>query len=117
MIEKNSCKIIVNKSKFFGYLFEIDYLEEIEKIIEKISYTNKKTCHICYSIYYNEEEIFKNDGEVGQPGKILLDILKNNGLNKHVLIVARIYGGIKLGPAGVGKAFRKCGEGCLLGKI
>ncbi len=114
MIQKSSCKIIINKSKFFGYLFEINYLEEIKKIIEKVSNKNKKICHICYGIYFNKEEIFKNDGEVGKPGKILLNILKNKKLNKHVLIVSRIYGGTKLGPAGVGKVFRKCGEKCLL---
>jgi putative IMPACT (imprinted ancient) family translation regulator len=114
MIEKNSSKIIVEKSKFYGYLFEIKYLEEIKKIIEKVSNETKKACHICYGIYFKKEEIFKNDGEVGQPGKILLELLKNKELNKHVLIVARIYGGIKLGPAGVGKAFKKCGEACLL---
>ena len=113
MIEKSSSKIIVEKSKFFGYLFEIDYLEEIKKIIEKVSGDNKKICHICYGINFNKEEIFKNDGEVGQPGKILLELLKRKGLNKHVLIVARIYGGVKIGPAGVGKAFRKCAEECL----
>jgi putative IMPACT (imprinted ancient) family translation regulator len=107
---KNNSKIIVDKSKFFGYLFEIDNLEEIGKIVEEISFKHKKACHICQGIYFQDEEVFKNDGEVGQPGKILLNLLKQNNLDKHVLIVARIYGGIKLGPAGVGRAFKECGK-------
>ncbi len=114
MLEKNSSKIVVSKSKFFGYLFEIESLNDVKKIIEEISLENKKFCHICYGVYFGDEEIFKNDGEVGQPGKILLNLLKQNKLDKHILVVARIYGGVKLGPAGVGKAFKKCGEECLL---
>lgn len=110
---KNNSKIIVNKSKFFGYLYEIENLDEIKKIIEEVEIENKKSCHICYGAYFGEDEIFKNDGEVGQPGKILLNLLKQNNWNKHVLIVARIYGGLKLGPAGVGKAFREAGKKCL----
>jgi putative IMPACT (imprinted ancient) family translation regulator len=113
MLEKNKSKTIINKSKFFGYLFEIESLNEVKKIIEKISLENKNFCHICYGVLFNGEKIFKNDGEIGQPGKILLNLLEQNNLNKHILIVARIYGGIKLGPAGVGKAFKKCGKECL----
>ncbi|HKL23686.1 MAG TPA: YigZ family protein [Candidatus Nanoarchaeia archaeon] len=112
---QNNSKIIVDKSKFFGYLFEINNLDEIKEIVEKISLKDKKICHICYGISFKDEEIFKNDGEVGQPGKILLNLLKNNNLNEHILIVARIFGRIKLGPAGVGKAFKRCGEECLFG--
>jgi putative IMPACT (imprinted ancient) family translation regulator len=113
MYLKNHSKIIVNKSKFFGYLYEIKDLDEIKKILEEVFLKNKKFCHVCYGVFFDQKEIFKNNGEVGQPGKILLNILKQNKLNKHILIVARIHGGIKLGPAGVGKAFKEAGKKCL----
>ena len=108
----NSSKLIINKSKYFGYLFVIESLKDIEKIIEDVRAREKKFCHICYGVCFEKEEIFKNDGEVGSPGKILLSILKNKNFNSHCLVVGRIYGGVNLGPAGVGKAFKKTGNAC-----
>lgn len=55
-------------------------------------------------------EEFKNDGEVGHPAKGMLQIMKANGLDSHVIVVSRIFGGIKLGPGGVSRAFRKSAE-------
>ena len=106
----NSSKLIVNKSKFFGYLFSLDSLKEVEEIVGFVRAEEKKFCHVCYGVSFGGEEIFKNDGEVGQPGKILLSVLKQKNLKDHCLIVGRIFGGVKLGPAKVGKAFRETGE-------
>lgn len=109
----NSSNIIENKSKFYGYLYELSSTEEIQGIIEKIKEEHKKARHVCYGFYLKEEKGFHNDSEVGSPGKVLLDLLEKKDLNNHILIVARIFGGIKLGPAGVTKAFRKSGMECL----
>lgn len=106
----NESKIIVQKSKFFGYLFEIDSKEDISSVIEEVESNHKKARHVCYAALINNEEIIKNDGEVGSPGKVLLSILEKEGMKNHVLVVARIFGGVKLGVGGVSRAFRKCGE-------
>ena len=105
----NTTKTTTQKSKFISYLFKLNSLEELKEIIEFVKSENKKACHVCYGVFFEKEESFKNDGEVGNPGRILLEILKNKNLNSHILIVARIYGGINLGPAGVGKAFWESG--------
>ena len=59
---------------------------------------------------YLESEKFKNDGEVGYPGKTLLSLLKHEGLESHGIIVVRYFGGKKLGPGGVSRAFKECGK-------
>ena len=53
---------------------------------------------------FGKEEKFKNDGEVGYPGKTLLGLLKHERLEAHLLIVVRYFGGIRLGPGGVSRA-------------
>ena len=103
-------KNIVQKSKFIGYLFEIESKEEISEVVDFVERENKKSRHICYGAIIDNEEISKNDGEVGSPGKVLLQILENEGLKSHVLIVARVFGGIKLGVGGVSRSFRACGQ-------
>lgn len=54
----------------------------------------------------------RDDGEVGRPGMILLELLRHDDL-EGMLIVSRIFGGVKLGPGGVRRAFRAAGRGAL----
>ena len=42
----------------------------------------------------------------------LLEQLRSRDL-EGVIVVSRYFGGVKLGPAGVGRAFRAAGEGAL----
>jgi putative IMPACT (imprinted ancient) family translation regulator len=45
---------------------------------------------------------------------ILLEQLRRDDL-EGVIVVSRFFGGVKLGPAGVGRAFRAAGEGAIEG--
>ena len=103
-------KYVEKKSKFFGYLYLVENIEDIESAVEEVSFKHNKSRHICYSPILDSDKIIKNDGEVGSPGKVLLQILKDNNLNSHVLVVGRIFGGVKLGVGGVSRAFRECGK-------
>ena len=44
----------------------------------------------------------RDDGEVGRPGNKLLELLRQRDL-EGLLVVSRFFGGIKLGPGGVGR--------------
>lgn len=106
MKEIGSGKIVVKNSKFYSYFLEINSIEEIAEIIEELSLKHKKAKHICYAAKYFEEEIIKNDSEVGSPGKVLLQELISNKFNKNLLVVCRIFGGTKLGVGNVSRSFR-----------
>jgi len=54
----------------------------------------------------------RDDGEVGRPGTVLLEILRRNDLEGGV-VVSRIFGGVKLGVGGVSRAFREAAEKAL----
>ena len=98
------------KSKFVGYLYKIENKEEAETNLKLLQEKNKKARHICMAYKITNQEKFKNDQEVGSPGKLLLKILQTKNLTSHQLIVIRYYGGIKLGIGGVQRAFKKCGN-------
>lgn len=106
-------KTTVKKSKFIAGLFEVSTADDVETEIAGFLSKHKKARHICVGILIEDFEKFKNDQEVGQPGKTLLEILKENKLNSHALVVARYFGGIKLGQGGVGRAFRDIGRKCV----
>ncbi|MGM5481229.1 MAG: YigZ family protein [Nanobdellota archaeon] len=113
MEELASSKLVEKKSKFFGYLYSIEAVDEIDTVVAEVKSRHKKACHVCYGAIVDGEVSFKNDGEVGQPGKQLLSLLETNDYESHILIVARIFGRVKLGPAGVGRAFKEAGLQCL----
>ena len=103
----SSSKLIINKSVFFGNLYEINEEKEIKPLLKQLQQKYKKANHHCYGAIINNEKIFKNDGEVGFPGKIILNLLIQKKLNNHILIVSRIFGGKKLGVSNVSKTFKE----------
>jgi putative IMPACT (imprinted ancient) family translation regulator len=114
----SAIKLIEKKSRFYSYLYDIDKESEIETIIKIHRKKYKKANHHCYGLYIKSKnkniEVSKDDGEVGHPGKALLEILKKHNLNHHALVVSRIFGGIKLGVGGVTRAFRESGESTII---
>jgi putative IMPACT (imprinted ancient) family translation regulator len=110
--ELATAKHVEKKSKFLAYLYAVETEEELTEIISRIKKEHQKAAHVCYGSVCNKEEVFKNDGEVGHPGRGLLELLKQHNKESHILLVARYYGGVKLGPGGVSRAFRAAGKLC-----
>lgn len=100
-------KYIIEKSKFYGHIYDIKSEDEIKPILDAQKKLYKKACHHCYAAIINKETTFKNDGEVGYPGKTILELMKHKQLNNKLIIISRIFGGIKLGPGGVKRAFKE----------
>ncbi len=102
------------KSKFYAHLYEIDSPDDIAEIREIHDKTYKKAAHHCYAAVCGNFSDSRADGEVGSPGRALQEVMDHHNLGSHVLMVSRIFGGIKLGPAGVSRAFREAGTGAVL---
>ena len=104
-------KYIEKKSRFYTHLYEINIELELHQILKTHRLRYKKANHHCYALVLmlQNQHILErsyDNGEVGHPGKILLEILKSNQFNHHLIVVSRIFGGIKLGIGGVNNAFR-----------
>jgi len=102
------------KSKFYAHLYEIDTPDDVAEIREIHDKLYKKAAHHCYAVVCGQFEDSRADGEVGSPGRALQEVMAHHHLGSHVLMVSRIFGGIKLGPAGVARAFREAGNGAIL---
>ena len=102
------------RSQFYAHLYLISNQSEINDILAHHRLEYKKAAHHCYAVQLiggnGNYEDNRNDGEVGHPGRLLMEILKRNNLTSHMLIVSRIFGGVKLGPGGVSRAFKKAGN-------
>lgn len=107
-------KLVDRKSKFYAHLYRIDNLDQDITEIQKIHNKKyKKATHHCYAALVNGEEDSRNDGEVGSPGRVLLELLQEYNLDGYMIMISRKFGGIKLGQGGVARAFRNTGRGVI----
>jgi len=107
-----SATITVKRSKFHAVFVPVGSEEEARKVVARRRGKVKKAVHHCWALRVSDPdtgqmiERARDDGEVGRPGHRILEVLRQNDL-RGVLVVSRIFGGVKLGPAGVGRAFRE----------
>jgi len=105
------------KSKFYAHLYRVENPEQAEKLVKLQKRRYRKARHHCWAyrieIGGNVLEKAHDDGEVGAPGKALLELMRGNDMLNHMLVVSRIFGGVKLGIGGVRRAFMEAGRGAL----
>lgn len=111
MKELAAVKMVEQKSRFMAHLYYLDNPDEEDVILKLHRRKYKKANHHCFALRCQSVEKAKDDGEVGHPGRVLAEILNKQQLNSHMLIVSRIFGGVKLGVGGVSRAFREAGQG------
>lgn len=96
----------INKSKFIGFLINVNNLDDINKHIKKIKDKYSDATHICYAYKIDNIERFSDDKEPsGTAGKPILELLKKNSLDHTLAIVVRYFGGIKLGASNLLRAY------------
>lgn len=110
-------KTTVERSRFFAVLFAASGEEDLVAMLKAKRGEHRKAVHHCWALRVRDAagglvERSKDDGEVGHPGRILLEILRREDLEGG-LLVSRVFGGVKLGVGGVSRAFREAGEAVL----
>lgn len=99
----------VKKSKFYGYLFNIDDAEKLDEIIVYLKKEHKKARHIVYAYKINGKEKKYEDKEPSNTaGKPILDIINVKNLDNTLIIVVRYFGGVLLGAGPLTRAYSKC---------
>jgi uncharacterized YigZ family protein len=97
-------------SKFFGYAFPIESDEEVKPIIEILKKQHPHAVHYCYAYQIGIETIQYRANDDGEPsntaGAPIYGQIQSFGLTNVLVIVVRIYGGIKLGVGGLIAAYK-----------
>jgi putative IMPACT (imprinted ancient) family translation regulator len=112
-----SFKATVERSRFFAVVFPAATEEDVLGIVKAAKAEHRKANHHCWAFRGHDAagavvEKAKDDGEVGHPGRLLLELLRRDDLEGG-LLVSRVFGGVKLGVGGVSRAFREAAEGAL----
>lgn len=100
------------RSRFHALLFPAADDGQLREALARQKQAHRKARHHCWAARLSVDgrtvEMARDDGEVGRPGMRLLALLQRDDLYGG-LVVSRIFGGVKLGPAGVGRAFQRAG--------
>lgn len=109
-------RLVVERSRFMAVLFPAAGEEDVLRVVRQKKGEHRKANHHCWAfrglVNGRLLERSRDDGEVGHPGRILLELLQRADLHGG-LLVSRVFGGVKLGVGGVARAFREAGEGAL----
>ena len=111
------CTLTVARSRFYAVLVPLSSPDEVPSIVRARKAEIRRANHHCWAYRLAGAdgailERSRDDGEVGHPGRVLLEILRRHDL-EGALVVSRIFGGVKLGVGGVSRAFREAGEGAV----
>ncbi|HYN41877.1 MAG TPA: YigZ family protein [Thermoanaerobaculia bacterium] len=117
IIHPAAFKATVERSRFFAVVFPAAAEEDILAAVKAARGEHRKANHHCWAFRWRDGsgtlvEKSKDDGEVGHPGRLLLELLRRDDLEGG-LLVSRIFGGVKLGVGGVSRAFREAADGAL----
>jgi uncharacterized YigZ family protein len=97
-------------SKFFGYAFPIQSEEEVKPIIEQLRKLHPNAVHYCYAYQIGTEKISYRANDDGEPsntaGTPIYGQIQSFGITNVLLVVVRIFGGIKLGVGGLISAYK-----------
>ncbi|MBQ9793144.1 MAG: YigZ family protein [Clostridia bacterium] len=105
-------KEVIEKSKFIAYIFNCNSLEEQSQILKNLKREHLSATHICYaSNFYCGNQVLSYSSDDREPsgtaGIQILQAIKENDLINVFCAVVRYFGGIKLGVAGLGRAYKE----------
>jgi len=102
------------KSKFFGYAYPITTEEEVKPIVEILQKKHRTANHLCYAWQLGTENIRYRANDDGEPnnsaGMPIYGQIRATKITNVLVVVARIFGGTKLGTGGLISAYRNTAQ-------
>ena len=106
IINKEVYEVTIKKSKFIGVLIPIESILEVKDNLNKLKEEYNNATHYCYAFKLINDKGFSDDGEPNKTAGIpILNVIEGNDLVNVLVVVIRYFGGIKLGPGGLIRAY------------
>ncbi|WP_188206719.1 YigZ family protein [Alkalibacillus aidingensis] len=107
--EEGHNEIVIQKSRFIGYVKRTETEEEAQAFIQQIKKLNYNATHNCSAYMIGEQNLIQKANDDGEPsgtaGVPMLEVLKQMDLKDTTVVVTRYFGGIKLGAGGLIRAY------------
>ena len=97
-------------SKFFGYAFPIQSESAVKPIIDSLRKQHPNAGHYCYAYQIGAETIVYRANDDGEPsntaGLPIYGQIQSFEVTNVLIVVVRIFGGVKLGVGGLISAYK-----------
>ncbi len=101
-------------SKFFGYAFPIQSEVEVKPIIDGLRKQHPHAVHYCYAYQIGTDTLNYRVNDDGEPsntaGMPIYDQIQSFGVTNILVVIVRIFGGVKLGVGGLISAYRTAAQ-------
>lgn len=101
-------------SKFFGYSFPLQSETEAKPFIDLLRKQHPNAVHLCYAYQIGTEKIIYRANDDGEPsntaGMPIYGQIQSFGLTNVLVVIVRIFGGVKLGVGGLISAYRTAAQ-------
>ncbi len=98
----------IKNSKFISVIIPFDDEKNLKEELTRIKDKYKNATHYCYAYLLTNSKGFSDDGEPNKTAGIpMLTVLEKDNLVNILVVVIRYFGGIKLGPGGLIRAYTK----------
>ena len=106
ILKKEIYEITIKNSKFIGVIIPIESKEDIKERLNELKTEYKNATHYCYAFKLINDKGFSDDGEPNKTAGIpILNVIEGENLINVLVVVIRYFGGIKLGPGGLIRAY------------
>ena len=114
ILTKEIYEITIKNSKFTGVIIPIESLDDVKDNLTKLKEEYKNATHYCYAFKLINDKGFSDDGEPNKTAGIpILNVIEGNDLVNVLVVVIRYFGGIKLGPGGLIRAYSSTCKGVI----
>ncbi|TDE29960.1 YigZ family protein [Flavobacterium ranwuense] len=97
-------------SKFFGYAFPIQSEEEVKPLIETLRKQHPNAGHFCYAYQIGADTVTYRANDDGEPsnsaGIPIHGQIQSFSVTNILIVIVRIFGGVKLGVGGLISAYK-----------
>ena len=97
-------------SKFFGYAFPIQSDEEVKPLIDALRKQHPNAGHFCYAYQIGADTVTYRANDDGEPsnsaGMPIYGQIQSFSVTNILIVVVRIFGGVKLGVGGLISAYK-----------
>lgn len=97
-------------SKFFGYAFPIQSEDQVKPIIESLRKQHPTAGHFCYAYQIGTDTMTYRANDDGEPsnsaGMPIYGQIQSFSVTNVLIVVVRVFGGVKLGVGGLISAYK-----------
>jgi uncharacterized YigZ family protein len=111
-------ELLIKKSRFLAIAVPVETVEDVEGALESVRSEFPDATHRCWAYALGEPGSgrirFDDAGEPqGTAGKPILSVLQHRNLSDLLVVVVRYFGGVKLGAAGLVRAYSAAATGAV----